>query len=122
MNFLRAILNEEDIVTDREYLELIEEIALLAEQEEIDEDAFDRIEKRVKDREHALYRFFVGTKNLMLAKKFIEAAQKGESVPSTYVKAYLPIVEMIEDIVEAGPSYVHNLKVLHSRAKKRNTL
>ena len=118
MNFLRAILNEEDIITDKEYLDLIEEIAALSENEFVDEDAFDRIEKRVKDREHALYRYFVGTKNLMLAKKFIEAALDGKSAPSTYVKAYSPIIEMLEDIVEAGPSYVHNLKVLHQRAKK----
>lgn len=120
MNFIRAIINEEDIITDKEYLDLIEEIAQLAESNEIDEDAFDRIEKRVKDRHFALYRYFVGTKNLMLAKKFVEAAKKGESAPSTFVKGYLPVVEMIEDIVEAGPSYVHNLKVLHQRAKKRN--
>lgn len=120
MNFIRAILNEEDIITDKEYLDLIDEISELSEMEEIPEDAFDRIEKRVRDREIALYRFFVGTKNLMLAKKFIENAKEGKSIPSTYVKGYLPIIEMLEDIVDAGPSYVHNLKVLHQRAKKSN--
>lgn len=120
MDFIKAILNNDDILTDKEYLEIIDEIAELSEQEHVDEAAFDRIEQRVRDREIALYRYFVGTTNLMMAKKFIEAAKAGKSAPSTYVKGYFPIVEMIEDIVDAGPTYVHNLKVLHQRAKKRN--
>jgi hypothetical protein len=68
----------------------------------------------------ALYRYLVGTDNLMMAKRFIELAKDGKSIPSSMVQAYLPAIKMIDDIVQAGPAYVQNLRALHSRAKKRN--
>jgi uncharacterized protein (UPF0297 family) len=36
------------------------------------------------------------------------------------MKAYLPIIQMVDDIVQGGPGFVQNLKVLRSRAQKRN--
>lgn len=65
-----------------------------------------------------LYRYLVGTENLMMAKKFMDIAKNGASVPSQYVQGYLPIVKMIDDIVQAGPSYIQQLRVVHQRAKK----
>lgn len=64
------------------------------------------------------YRYLVGQENIMMAKKFLDNAKNGSSMPSQYVQGYLPIVKMIDDIVQAGPSFVQQLRVVHQRAKK----
>jgi len=51
-------------------------------------------------------------------KRFIDSALSGKSIPSSIVQAYLPAIQLIDDIVKAGPSYVSVLKALQSRAKK----
>lgn len=68
----------------------------------------------------ALYRYIVGTDNLALVKRFIEMAKDGKGAPSTMVAAYLPAIKMLDEIVQAGPAYIQQLRALHSRAKKRN--
>lgn len=67
----------------------------------------------------ALYRYLVGDKNLALTKKFLEAAKDGKAASASMVNAYLPAIEILDDIVKAGPAFVQNLRTLHSRAKKR---
>jgi len=67
----------------------------------------------------ALYRYLVGNKNLALTKKFLEAAKDGKAASASMVQAYLPAIEMIDTLVQAGPAYVQQLRALHSRAKKR---
>jgi hypothetical protein len=64
------------------------------------------------------YKFLVGTKNLMLAQKFIDLASKKASVPGNYIVGYLPIIKMVHDIVRAGPAFINQLRVLHKRAQK----
>ena len=54
----------------------------------------------------------------MQAKRFLDVAQAGQSIPSTFVNGYMPIIKMIDDIVAAGPTYVQNFRVLHKRAQK----
>jgi hypothetical protein len=54
----------------------------------------------------------------MGTKKFLELAREGKSIPGTFVKAYQPALEILDDIVTAGPSYVQVLKVLHNRAQR----
>jgi hypothetical protein len=66
----------------------------------------------------SLYRYLVGTQNLAQARKFLELASQGRSIPNTMVQAYLPVIKMIDDIVQAGPTYVQHLRVLQQRAKK----
>jgi len=34
------------------------------------------------------------------------------------VQAYLPAIEMLDDIVQAGPAFVQQLRALQKRAKK----
>ena len=68
--------------------------------------------------ELALYRYLVGDKNLALTKKFLEAAKDGKAASSLMVQAYLPAIEMIDDIVQAGPAYVQQLRAVHKRAKR----
>jgi hypothetical protein len=67
----------------------------------------------------ALYRYLVGDKNLALVKKFLEQAKDGKAASSNMVQAYLPAIELLDDIVKAGPAYVQNLRALHLRAKNR---
>lgn len=63
------------------------------------------------------YRFLVGDKNMYLAKKTVEYAAKGQSIPFNIAKGYMPIIELVNDIVEAGPAHINMLRVLHKRAK-----
>jgi len=74
----------------------------------------------VTSREMSLYRYLIGTDKLSLAKRFLELAHEGKTIPGAYVEAYLPVIKMIDDIVDAGPGYVQNLKALHNRAKKNS--
>lgn len=60
----------------------------------------------------------VGQSNLYLALRYIELSEQGKSVPANLVKAINPVVQMVVDIVRAGPSHVAMLKEIHNRAKK----
>ena len=137
MNFIRSIVNDEDLILDEEVERLLEEIkkfdqprytaAEWAAMEGgqnvddlsmIDESAFERIAARVEVRDMALYRLIVGAENIMKCKNFLEFAKKEKTIPSSFVEGYLPVLKMVDDIVTAGPGYVQMLKVLHNRAKK----
>ena len=65
------------------------------------------------------YRFLVGEDNLLLTKAFLTRARSHNAVSADMLHAYSPIVEMIDDIVNAGPNFIHNLKLLHKRAQKK---
>lgn len=73
----------------------------------------------ITSKDLVLYRQLVGMDNLQLAKKFIDFAKSGSSIPPQYVKAYLPIIQMIDEIVEGGSSYVQLLRSIHKRAKNQ---
>jgi hypothetical protein len=94
-------------------------------EQHLDEDALDRIRGRrvqrlSKERRVALYGYLVGLENAMRATKFVELAEQGRSVPSTLVEGYMPIIEMVEDIVNGGTAYIQQLKLLHKRAKNKS--
>ena len=67
----------------------------------------------------ALYRYLVGAKNMALTKRFLDQAKNGKAVSAEMMKAYMPVIELIDDIVRAGPAYVQNLRAVHARAKKQ---
>lgn len=69
-------------------------------------------------KELVFYKMLVDQNNLLLIKAFIDYARKGQSIPSNMVKAYMPIIKLIDDIVSGGPTYVNLLKSIHKRAKK----
>lgn len=77
-----------------------------------------RLDRTNRDLNVALYGYLVGIENAMKAKKFSEMARRGESIPSTFVKAYAPLVEMIDDFIAAGPSGIAKLKQVHKSVKK----
>jgi hypothetical protein len=141
MNFLQAIQNDSTIVTDDEVEAFLESLDIIDEPRytarewaliegghdiadaldtiQIDEDAFDRIASRVDKREIIHYRLIVGGNNLMRTKLFLELAREGKAIPSTYVKAAQKAIEMLDEIVSAGPGFVQMLRVLHKRAQKK---
>ena len=66
----------------------------------------------------ANYKFLVGNSNLVMARKVVQLATQGVSIPGSFVKGYLPIIKIVHDIVRAGPAYINQLRVLHKRAQK----
>ena len=77
-----------------------------------------RVERLRDERNVALYGYLVGPEKAMRAKKFIEAAENGQSIPKTFVEGYFPIIAMIDDIVDAGPGAIAQLRNLHKRHQK----
>ena len=119
MDFIRAIVNESDLITDEEVNNFWAEVQELEDADQLDEDAFDRIAKRVENRNIINYRLIVGAENLMRVRLFLELAKEGKNIPSAYVKGMQPAIEMLDDIVSAGPGFVQLLRVLHKRAQKK---
>jgi hypothetical protein len=136
MDFIRAIQNDIEIVTEEATGKLLDEIEAAdpprytaAEWAAIDgghtiedleeNNASNRVAQRVAQRDIIYYRLIVGAENLMRAKMFLELAKQGKNIPSAYVKGYQPAIEMMDDIVSAGPGFVQLLKVLHKRAKNK---
>ena len=64
------------------------------------------------------YRYLVGDKNLMMAKRFLELAKSGKGIPSNVVQSYLPAIQLVDQIAKAGPGFTQQLRVLANRAKK----
>ena len=63
------------------------------------------------------YLRLVGSKNLMLTKKFLELAKDGKSVPANILQAYIPAIIILDNIAKAGAGYVQALRALENRAK-----
>lgn len=74
----------------------------------------------VQGRDLALYRYLVGTKNLIFAKKFIEMAKANQSIPKNIVQGYMPAIETIDNIVKGGPAFISMLRALEKRAKQQH--
>ena len=74
---------------------------------------------RTTSRDLIHYKLLADPSNLVLIKSFLEQARSGRSIPSNMVKAYLPIIDMIDEIVVAGPAYINLLKSVSKRAKKQ---
>jgi len=93
-------------------------------EKQLDEDAWAdirarRIGRLDKERSVALYGYLVGIENALKAKMFADMAEEGRSIPNNFVKAYGPIVAMIDEIIEAGPAYIAMLRNVHKRAKNK---
>ena len=141
MDFIRSIVNDSTIVTDDEVDKFLQELNIIDEPRYtarewaaiegghsvddvgvdhlVNEDAFDRIANRVAKRDIVYYRPIVGAENLMRARLFLELAKEGKNIPSGYVQGMQPAIEMLDDIVSAGPGFVQMLKVLHKRAQNK---
>jgi hypothetical protein len=63
-------------------------------------------------------RILVGGPNMQRAKTAIEMAMNGKSVPAMYVKTFLPLLNMLDDIMRSGMANVQLLKNIDKRAKR----
>ena len=113
----RAKLRSSDIIIYME--ELLAERDLETRSVKDNEPTISSPDIAVTGPELSYYRFLVGARNLVGTQKFLELARSGNSIPSTFVKQYLPAIQLIDDIVKAGPGYVQMLRSLQKRAKKR---
>lgn len=114
---VRAKLRNSDLIDDFEKLAAIKNLekASISDTEPV----ISVPDISVSPSDIALYRYLVGTDNMMLTKKFLELAKDGKGIPSVMVQAYFPAIKLIDDIVQAGPAYVQNLRALHKRAKNK---
>ncbi len=113
---VRAKLRNSDIITDFEHWAAINNMEKAFVKDP--EPTVSKPDISLASRDIALYRYLVGADKLLLTKKFLEMAVDGKTIPAAYVAAYMPIIDMIDDIVQAGPAYIQNLRALHNRAKK----
>lgn len=70
------------------------------------------------NKELLMYRYLVGTQNLAQLKRFLELAKDGKAASSIQINAYMPIIKMIDDIVQSGPGAVQMLRQVHKTSKK----
>jgi uncharacterized protein (UPF0147 family) len=62
----------------------------------------------------------VGKNRLFLAIKYIELQRQGKTIPANVARAMTPAVELVVEIVKAGPSYVQRLLEIYSYALRDN--
>ena len=115
---VRAKLRSSDII---EYLEKLAAVRDLESAKVTDPEPTVSIpDITVTGRDLALYKYLVGSKNLMMTKKFLELAKDGKSIPQQFVQAYLPAITTIDNIVKGGPAFVSMLRALEKRAKQQH--
>ena len=71
----------------------------------------------VTGRDMAGYLRLVGSRNLMLTKKFLELAKNGKSVPANVLQAYMPAIIILDNIAKGGTGFVNALRALENRAQ-----
>lgn len=113
---LRAKLRSSDIIDDFEKLAAFKDLETGRITDP--EPTISTPDIEVRGQDLALYRYLVGTENLIKTKKFVELARNGQSIPSVIANGYLPIIKMIDDIVKGGPQYVQLLRTIHKKSKK----
>jgi hypothetical protein len=113
---VRAKLRSSDIIEDFEKFAAVKDLEKASVTDPEPTVSLPDISTREGDL--ALYRYLVGSKNLALTKKFLEQAKNGKAASANMIQAYLPAIEMIDDIVQGGPAFVQQLRTLQQRAKK----
>jgi len=113
---VRAKLRSSDIIDDYEKHIVLKDLE--SELVPDNEPVFSKPDVSAASRDYMFYRYLVGTENIMLVKGFLELAAAGKPIPSNMVKAYLPAIKALDDVVRAGPSYISMFRSIQNRAKK----
>jgi hypothetical protein len=113
---VRAKLRSSDIIDDFEKLVSFKDLE--SERVPDNEPVFSKPDVSAASRDYVFYRYLVGTENIILVKGFLELAAQGKPIPSNMVKAYLPAIKALDDVVRAGPSYISMFRSIQNRAKK----
>ena len=61
----------------------------------------------------------VGQQNVYKAMKYVELASQGKTIPANIAQGMNPAIQLLVDIVQAGPSYISMLKYVHKQAKNK---
>lgn len=112
----RAKLRNSDIISELETLAAIKDLETYTVKD--NEPKVSTPDLLPSTKELALYRYIVGQRNLVLTKQLIDNVKGGRGATAQQLKAYAPAMELIDDIVKAGPSYIQQLRNIHNRAKK----
>lgn len=112
---LRSRLRNSDIIEEYEKLSILKDLELSKVSD--NEPTVSTKDPYLPSNELALYSYLIGHKNLILVKEFVKLARSGQNIPSRAGMAYLPAIEILHDIITAGPGFVLQLKSLHQRAK-----
>jgi len=114
---LRSKLRNSDIIDD--FSKLVAQRDLESEWVKDTEPTSNIIDVGTTGRDLINYRLLLDNpKNVFLIKLFVQAVKDGRSIPANQAQAYSQIVQMVDDIVQAGPAYVSMLKTIHKKAKK----
>jgi len=73
----------------------------------------------VDPREINALRILVGQENYINAKRAIEYARRNRPIPPAFLKGFIPILDMLENIMRGGMTYVRIFKMLDQRARKQ---
>ena len=114
---LRAKCRTSDIIDD--FGKLVSKIDLEKDSVVDTEPSFSKPDiSSTTSKELVFYKMLVDKNNILLIKAFLDYAKKGQSIPSNMIQAYMPIIQMVDQIVAGGPTYINLLKSIHKRAKK----
>ena len=113
---VRAKLRSSDIIDDYEKYIVLKDLESNWVQDT--EPTISKPDVSAASRDYVFYRYLVGTENIMLVKGFLELAAAGKPIPSNMVKAYLPAIKAMDDVVRAGPSYISMFRSIQNQAKK----
>ena len=67
---------------------------------------------RMGAREQAALRLLVGNQNFSMAKRALEMAKSGQSVPAALMKGFMPVIEKLDTFIRGGASAVTRFKNL----------
>ena len=67
---------------------------------------------RMGAREQAALRLLVGNQNFSMAKRALEMAKSGQSVPASLMKGFMPVIEKLDTFIKGGASAVTRFKNL----------
>jgi|APSaa5957512535_1039671.scaffolds.fasta_scaffold00498_6 hypothetical protein len=63
-------------------------------------------------------RMLVGATDMAKARRAMEMAKNGRSVPAVFMKSFVPLIDVLDDIMRSGMANVQMLKNLDKRAKR----
>ena len=113
---LRAKLRNSDIIDD--FSKLVAQQDLETNRVDDTEIAVSKPDLGTNLASVKFYRLLASPSKLILLQKFLEYTKEGKPIPANMVKAYSPIVELVDDIVQGGPTYIQMLKTIRKNAKK----
>jgi len=113
---LRAKLRDSDII--EKFSNLVSEKGLESDKVPDTEPTFSKPDLSSIENRFINYRLLLDKpENIFFIKKFLELSRDGKSIPSQYVAAYLPIIKIVDDIVNAGAASISLLLSLQKRTK-----